>query len=331
MSMLGHNSSSFGEAFVEEVEGVLSDANKKLFHYVQWHLADYITGTQGMSPEQEGIYIRFLVRLYDRGKPFPDDDRFMASIMSLDVRRWRRVKCDLVSFGKITVRAGGLTNPRFEKERLKRADELQKQADATHKYWEKKRAEKAASEESRGEVGEKSEGSPREVPPISDEKPNEINKTGNTPHRRLETRDYIKEEEECPYGHLASDEPKPSAKTLKASEAAQMAFDRYNEIAKRLGLPVANVLSGSRKQRIVARIKDAGGWQGFEKAMANLERSAFLHGKNDNGFRADFDFICQAKSFGRLLDGGYGNGVYAKQSPAEDLWAKHQKFYDGVL
>lgn len=194
MSMLGHNSSSFGEALVEEVEGVLSDANKKLFHYVQWHLADYITGTEGMSPEQEGIYIRFLVRLYDRGKPFPDDDRFMATIMSLDVRRWRRVKCDLVRFGKVTVRSGGLTNPRFERERQKRAVELQKQADATRLYWEKKRAEKAPSEESRGEVGAKSAGSPREVRAIYREKPNKINESGKHPNQqtrdqRLDTRE----------------------------------------------------------------------------------------------------------------------------------------------
>lgn len=194
MSGIGHNSAAYGEGLCEEVEGVLSDANKKLFHYVQWHLADYITGTQGMNPEQEGIYIRFLVRLYDRGKPFPDDDRFMASIMSLDVRRWRRVKCDLLSFGKITQRSGGLTNSRFEKERLKRAEELQKQADATNRYWEKRRAEKATSDESRGKVGQKSGQSPREVPAIIAEKPNEINETAQHPNQqtrdqRLETRE----------------------------------------------------------------------------------------------------------------------------------------------
>ena len=98
-----------------------------------------------------------------------------------------------------------------------------------------------------------------------------------------------------------------------------MAFDRYNVLARKLDLPVANVLSATRKQKIIARIKDAGGWSGFERALGNLERSAFLQGHNDNGFRADFDFLCQAKSFGRLLDGGYGNGAHSKLGKKPNL------------
>lgn len=204
MSGYGHNSESFGELLLtDEVETVLADDTKKLFHYVQWHLADYITGTQGMSPEQEGIYIRFLVRLYDRGKPFRDDDKQMAMIMSLDVRRWRRVKEELVTFGKITIRSGGLTNSRFEKERLKRAAELRRQADATQKYWDKKRAEKGTSEESRGEVGAKSEGSRGEVQANSSKKSFKINETDQHPtmqtrDQRLEIREERKKEDTPP-------------------------------------------------------------------------------------------------------------------------------------
>ena len=187
MSGIGHNSATFGEEICEDVERILSDDRKKLFHYVQWHLADYITGTQGMSPEQEGIYMRFLVRLYDRGKPFPDDDRFMASIMSLDVRRWRRIKTDLVSFGKIIIRSGGLSNSRFEKERQKRAEDLRKQADGTRRHHEKRRQQKQSAQEDRPDFAPTSPRLREEVQPKCGEKTNEINGSGK--HLTSQTRD----------------------------------------------------------------------------------------------------------------------------------------------
>jgi hypothetical protein len=145
-------------------------------------------------------------------------------------------------------------------------------------------------------------------------------------------KDPVKKEE-CPNGHLALDEPKPTdVKKLSSAAAARMAFDRYNDMARRLGLPVANVLTDARKVKIVARIREAGGMAAFENALANVERSAFLQGRNDSGFRADFDFICQAKSFSRLMDGGYGNGAHAKAPLAvrppgmpDKIWAEIQE------
>lgn len=189
MSGPGHNSAAYGESLCEDAAD-----DKKLFHYVQWHLADYIAGTQGMSPEQEGIYVRFLMRLYNHGKPLRDDDGFMASLMILDVRRWRRVKSELIAFGKIVLRAGSLTNSRFEKERLKRAAELKKQADATSKYWQNKRVKKAAPDGLRGEVGAKSDGSPNEVQATFYKKTNEINDEHE--HPNLQTRDESLEKKE---------------------------------------------------------------------------------------------------------------------------------------
>jgi uncharacterized protein YdaU (DUF1376 family) len=179
---LGSNSGQFGQQLCEDTETPIADETKKLFHYVQWNLADYIAGTQAMTPEQEGIYMRFLVRLYDRGKPFPDDDRFMSAMMNLDIRRWKRIKNELVEFGKILVKSSGLTNHRFEKERLKRAHELQKQANATRKYWEAKREKERTSGQSRAEVGPKSGQSRAEVGASEAEKANEINETGQPPN-----------------------------------------------------------------------------------------------------------------------------------------------------
>ena len=87
----------------------------------------------------------------------------------------------------------------------------------------------------------------------------------------------------------------------------------YNATALELGLPQAAKLTPDRERRIVARLKDYG-LEGWHKAIGNLRASKFLTGGTDIGFRADLDFVCQAKSFGKLHDGGYAGGRNATRS-----------------
>lgn len=143
---IGHNSAAFGEELREDLEALLTEDSDKLFIYAQWHIGDYIIGTQGMTLEHEGAYQRFLMRLYARGKPLPDDDGIMASIMSLSTRVWRRIKLTLIDLGKIIVRAGCLTNARFEKERQRRAEQLRKRSQAAHQRWSYERENNAEKE-----------------------------------------------------------------------------------------------------------------------------------------------------------------------------------------
>jgi hypothetical protein len=89
------------------------------------------------------------------------------------------------------------------------------------------------------------------------------------------------------------------------------AFSLYNEMALRSALSQAVSLTPERKKKIRARISEHGGVDAWKTAMANIERSAFLRGKNDRGWRADLDFVLQPSSFTRLVEGGYGNGAHA--------------------
>lgn len=132
---IGDNSAPFGQELRADLEAMLNEESDRLFIYAQWHIGDYIIGTQGMSLEHEGAYQRFLMRLYARGKPLPDDDGIMASIMSLSTRVWRRIRETLVNLGKIIVKAGCLTNARFERERIKRSEQLKKRSQAAHTRW----------------------------------------------------------------------------------------------------------------------------------------------------------------------------------------------------
>jgi uncharacterized protein YdaU (DUF1376 family) len=195
----GHNSAAYGQGLCAEIETVLSDEHEKLFHFAKWHIDDYLQGTEGMGLEIEGAYIRFLMRLYRRGKPLPDDDRFMSVVMGLSVRVWRRVKDSLIAIGKIILRSGCLTNMRFEKERKARAEQLRKQSEGMRKRWQNERAAKAANDgvspkfqESLAEVSLK-------LSENLDEKPNEINGS-NDSHLLIDRERERKKEDSDPNG-----------------------------------------------------------------------------------------------------------------------------------
>jgi hypothetical protein len=110
-----------------------------------------------------------------------------------------------------------------------------------------------------------------------------------------------------------SKNPLPPTKTKLGKLDALRAFEAYNAVALQCGLPQASKLTPDRERKIVARLKDFGA-DGWGRALANIEKSSFLTGSNDRGFRADLDFLLQPKSFARVHDGGYGNGRHAKIS-----------------
>ena len=70
------------------------------------------------------------------------------------------------------------------------------------------------------------------------------------------------------------------------------------------GFPAVRKMTETRRRQLRARLRDStiDEWQ---QAMAALERSAFCRGENDRGWRADFDFLLQPKSFTKLLEGAY--------------------------
>jgi len=138
---------------------------------------------------------------------------------------------------------------------------------------------------------------------------------------------------ETPSGLLPSEEldsntpiPPKIPKGPTPTEALK-AFEAYNGTALRCGLPQAAKLTPDRQRKIIARLRDYG-LDGWERALANIEKSAFLTGGTDHNFRADLDFMLQAKSFGKLHDGGYGNGRHAVISTMQEIAPHHQALLD---
>jgi hypothetical protein len=81
-------------------------------------------------------------------------------------------------------------------------------------------------------------------------------------------------------------------------------LDAWQERMVPLGFPAVAKMTGDRERKLRARLKDST-LEEWQRAMDALERSAFCRGENDRGWRADFDFLLQPKSFTGLLEGKY--------------------------
>lgn len=83
------------------------------------------------------------------------------------------------------------------------------------------------------------------------------------------------------------------------------AVRRFNLVADDLKLPKVQRLTEPRKASLRARLRECGGLDGWDTAMANIRASPFLRGEKGNGWKADFDFVLQQKSFTKLMEGAY--------------------------
>lgn len=95
-------------------------------------------------------------------------------------------------------------------------------------------------------------------------------------------------------------------------------FNSYNEIAQRVGLPIARGLAPSRRRSISARLREHGGWPAWEAVLSNIARSAFLQGRNDRNWRPPgLDWFLKPENFTKVFEGAYGNGAHAVSRPID--------------
>ena len=95
-------------------------------------------------------------------------------------------------------------------------------------------------------------------------------------------------------------------------DAENLIVSEWNAMADRWKLPKISKLTPERKSRLKARLAEHGVDQ-FTEAIAAVARSPFCRGENDKGWRADFDFLLQPKSFTKLIEGSY-DGTGRQQS-----------------
>lgn len=143
----------------------------------------------------------------------------------------------------------------------------------------------------------------KEIPPEGNSPRNE---TSKTPERRsantsvTTTSPSIASQSSGESVDDAVDAPSPRLRPEHVVEA-------WNEMASRCGLPRIAKLTPQRRRQLLARLRQ-NTIEEFTEAILAIERSPFLRGENDRGWRADFDFLLQPKSFTKLIEGSYDDG-----------------------
>lgn len=115
-----------------------------------------------------------------------------------------------------------------------------------------------------------------------------------------------------------SREPIPQEALLLSGDSADASVDTspplkpehvveaWNEMAGRTGNPKAK-LTPERRRKLLVRLRVCT-IEEFTEAILAVERSSFLRGENDRGWRANFDFLLQPSSFTKLIEGSYDDG-----------------------
>lgn len=80
--------------------------------------------------------------------------------------------------------------------------------------------------------------------------------------------------------------------------------DAWNDLAEARGLAKVVKVTDTRRKQIQARLKEYEP-DDWSKALTAIYKSKFLCGENERGWKADFDFLLQPKSFVKLVEGAY--------------------------
>lgn len=81
-------------------------------------------------------------------------------------------------------------------------------------------------------------------------------------------------------------------------------IEAWNDLAEARGLSKIVKVTDARRKQIQARLKEYEP-DDWSKALTAIYNSKFLCGENERGWKADFDFLLQPKSFVKLVEGAY--------------------------
>lgn len=324
--------------------GIVADELPRI-HIARVHINDWRSSYFGATVEEEGFAWRLTLLIYDNMGELPDDDESNARAMAMDIRVYRRLKQRLVKLGKFNITSGCISQHRIVREIEHYVSEHRRRSQAAREREAGKKLQRGSDELPANFAGTSTPmfaGSPAEVPAKSGELPAEltddlfekrnennvciataVTTSGPEPSQaralpKPKPKPLSEEKRVKPNGADApssadADPSPPDAPKGPTKADALAAFNAYNELAQRVGLPQAAKFTPGREKAIRARLREYGS-DGWLKALSMIERSKFLRGTNDRNWRADLDFVVQASSFTKLIEGRYGNGAHASPS-----------------
>jgi|DEB0MinimDraft_3_1074331.scaffolds.fasta_scaffold15366_4 uncharacterized protein YdaU (DUF1376 family) len=242
----------------------------------------YLGDTRHLSLEEHGAYLILLMCAW-RSKDcnLPADDKKLAQMVGVGPKKWAKLKTSILEF--FDEKNGQLTQKRLLKERFWVEEKRNQQSQAGKASALKRKKTTSTTVPTTEATGGATERQPPYPYPYSS---------------YVDITDVIS--------------PLSESAIPTISDETRMAVSAYNEIAARVGLPKAQKITSTRRSKIKARLKDAGGIDGWHAALAKLEAATWMHGDNDNGWRADLDFMLQERSFTKLMEGSYDRNQTAR-------------------
>ncbi|WP_375637122.1 YdaU family protein, partial [Bartonella sp. AP152HLJHH] len=84
--------------------------------WIRFHLYDWISGTNGMTSEQRGVYITLLVYMYEKKEPLKTDFQTLARVCHCSQKKFAAIVEYLMRNDKLVETDNGLWNTRVEEE-----------------------------------------------------------------------------------------------------------------------------------------------------------------------------------------------------------------------
>ncbi len=101
----------------------------------------------------------------------------------------------------------------------------------------------------------------------------------------------------------------------------RIAYEEIKDLFNSICISFAQVrlMSERRKETVRARVKQYGGVEVFQELFEKAEASDFLKGKNNRGWKADFDWLIKEANMAKVLEDRYINPEEKKNDAVPDL------------
>lgn len=238
--------------------------------YIPFYTSDFLGGTSGLTAAQRGVYITIICMIYEAEGPLAQKWDTLARRCGATLPAFKSAISALEDDGKIEVSENGIWSKKCEKHLAHRRHRQRSAKAAAKTRWEKTQQKQRPSEANACS----SQCQPEPEPDIS----------------------------KGPNGPL-SELPPPIDEISEAVSA-------YNTAAERAGWSKVQKMTPARRASLKARMKEAGGPEGWRLALEKAEASDFLCGRKPirgDPFFASFDFLTRQSKFTMLMEGSYDN------------------------
>ena len=225
----------------------------------------------------------------------PDDDRVLASFAGFgrDVNAWRKVR-EMALHGFQKCADGRLYHGTLADDAMRASRDMRRRRERTRAATAARMADAERDEERPDDRSE-------ERKEERNDDRNDGRNDGRNVHPGQDRTGKVKDEGK------REEATTPLGLEISKVECSQVAraIEIWNATAANHGLPKAQRITPTRRRKMLTRLAEVGGIEGWIEACDRVARSHFLCGANGRGWKADIDFVLRESAFTKLLEGAY--------------------------